>query len=55
MPTENPRCTIAVPPDLYKEIENYWFENRYINRTQAILDLIRIGLDAVKNKKQGKQ
>lgn len=50
MPTEKPRYTITLDEDMLKRIDNFRFENRYANRTQATLELIRIGLDIVEQR-----
>lgn len=46
--TENPRYTITMEEELLKEIDDFRFENRFPNRTQATLELIRAGLEALK-------
>ena len=53
MPTEKPRFTISLDEELLQKIDDFRFENRYANRTQATLELIRIGLESLekKNKK----
>lgn len=49
MPTEKPRFCITVDEELFKEIEDFRFENRYPNRSAATLELIRRGLQTLKN------
>lgn len=44
MPTERPRVTFAINPDQLKKLEEYRFNNRIKNQTQAILSLIDKGL-----------
>lgn len=46
MPTENPRVTFAITPDLLAEINAYRYDHRIRNQSQAVLQLIRIGLSA---------
>lgn len=53
MPTEKPRYTITLDEDMLRRIDNFRFENRYANRTQATLELIRIGLDIVERRPDG--
>ena len=53
MPTEKPRYTVIVDEELLKEIDDFRFENRYPSRSAATLELIRLGMDAIK--KQQKQ
>lgn len=45
MPTEKPRVTITVTEEQLCEIEKYRYGKRMKNQTQAILSLIRMGLD----------
>lgn len=53
MSTEKPRYTVIVDEELLKEIDDFRFENRYPSRSAATLELIRLGMDAIK--KQQKQ
>ena len=48
MPTEKPRVTITVTEEQLKEIEDYRYGNKMKNQTQAILSLVRAGLDELK-------
>lgn len=43
MPTMNPRITFTVSDDTMKAIDEYRFEHRMRNQTQAILSLIDLG------------
>ena len=52
MPTEKPRFMITISGELLHEIEDYRFENRFPNRTRAVAELIRLGLEAVKRQKE---
>ncbi len=47
MPTEKPRYTITLDKELLKKIDDFRFENRFPNRTQATLELIRLGMEAL--------
>ena len=49
MPTEKPRFTITVDPDLNAAIDNYKFKTRSKNQTQAVVSLIEKGLSAIEN------
>lgn len=51
MPTEKPRYCITVDNEMLKEIDDFRFENRYNSRSQATLELIRLGLQALKEHK----
>ena len=52
MPTEKPRYCITVDDEMLKEIDDFRFENRYNSRSQATLDLIRMGLQCLKKKEK---
>lgn len=57
MPTNNPRFCITVTKDILDEIDNYRFDKRFNSRSQATVELIRIGINALKekdNKSKGK-
>ena len=46
MPTKKPRFIVTVDEDLFDQIEDFRFENRYQNRNAAMIELIRAGLKA---------
>jgi len=48
MPTEKPRFCITVDDETLKEIDDFRFGNRYNSRSQATLELIRLGLQTLK-------
>lgn len=50
MATEKPRFCITVDDDLMKEIDDFRFNNRYSSRSKATIELIRLGLAALKDK-----
>lgn len=52
MPTQKPQFTIVVDEESLKEIEDYRFEKRFPNRSKAINDLIKKGLEAVKEEEE---
>ena len=52
MPTQKPQFTIVVDEEALKEIEDYRFEKRFPNRSKAINDLIKKGLEAVKEEEE---
>lgn len=52
MPTTKPQFTIVVDEASLKEIEDYRFEKRFPNRSKAINDLIKKGLEAVKQEEE---
>lgn len=54
MATDKPRYSITLDEDMFKEVEDFRFEHRYQTRNQATIDLIRLGLEAIK-KQQAEQ
>lgn len=48
MATENQRYTVSVDDELFQEIENYRFKNRFQTRSKATVDLIRYALEHLK-------
>ena len=55
MPTEKPRYTVIVDEELLKEIDDFRFENRYPSRSAATLELIRLGMKALKKEQEQKK
>ena len=51
MPTEKPRYCITVDNEMLKDIDDFRFENRYNSRSQATIELIRVGLKILKEQK----
>ena len=49
MPTQKPRYTVIVDDDLMKKIDDFRFENRYVSRSAATLELIRLGFRELEN------
>ena len=45
MATTKPRYTITVDDDTFKKIEDFRFENRFQSRSEATLELIKLGID----------
>lgn len=52
MATEKPRYSITLDDEIFKEIEDFRFEQRYPNRNQATIELIRLGLEAMKKQQR---
>ncbi len=50
MPTLNPRITFTVSDDLMEKIDEYRFQHRMKNQTQAIVSLLNRGLEALSGK-----
>lgn len=55
MPTEKPRYTVTVDDELLKKIDDFRFENRYPSRSAATLELIRLGMEALKKDQEAKK
>lgn len=54
MATEKPRYTVSVDKELFQQIEDYRFEHRFQTRSEATVELIRLGLiKAQENEKAG--
>lgn len=53
MATEKPRFCITVDDELLKEIDDFRFHNRFSSRSKATIELIRLGLAALKEKDCG--
>lgn len=51
MATNRPRYTVSVDDELFKQIEDFRYQNRYATRSQATCELIRRGLEALKETK----
>ena len=47
MPTDKPRFTITVDAELDKAIEDYKYRTRAKNKTQAVIELMEIGMDSL--------
>ena len=54
MPTEKPRFTVIVDDEMFQQIEDFRFENRYPSRSAAALELIRLGIEQIKKEQAEK-
>lgn len=54
MPTEKPRFTVIVDDEMFQQIEDFRFENRYPSRSAAALELIRLGIAQIKKEQAEK-
>lgn len=52
--TKKPRYMISVDDDMFNEIEDFRFEQRFQTRSEATTELIRLGLEALKREAQNK-
>lgn len=56
MSTTRPRYTVSVDDELFDRIEDFRFEHRFQTRSEATVELIRLGLDFIElQKAQGKE
>lgn len=53
--TDRARYTVSLDPDLFEKVENFRFDNRFQTRSQATVELIRLGLEAVEKGKEKKK
>lgn len=49
MPTDKPRFSLTVDAETLELIDNFRFENRYPTRSEAIIALVKMGLEKVDN------
>ena len=49
MPTNKPMTTVVFDEDTFQRIEDFRFNNRFPNRSQAVLFLVKAGMDALKD------
>lgn len=47
MPTEKPRFTMTFDEELLKRIDDYRFGNRFPSRSEALMEIIRRGLESI--------
>lgn len=53
MATDKHRYTVSVDDDLFQKIEDFRFEHRFQTRSEATVELISLGLDALRNEQEG--
>ncbi|MEY8423161.1 hypothetical protein AALB52_10525 [Lachnospiraceae bacterium 38-14] len=54
MATNRPRYTVSVDDELFQRIEDFRYEHRYQTHSQATVELIRLGLEALKKEQTEK-
>ena len=52
MPTERPRVTFTISKEQLDEVESFRFEEKMKNQTQAILALLRSGIEIYKEEQK---
>lgn len=55
MSTERPRYTVSVDQDLFQQIEDFRFSRRFQTRSEATVELIRLGLAALEQEAAGEK
>lgn len=48
MATDKPRYTVSVDKELFQKIEDFRFEHRFQTRSEATVELIKLGLEKSK-------
>jgi len=52
MATNKPRFTVSVDAELFQQIEDFRFDRRFQTRSEATVELIRIGLEQIKKERE---
>lgn len=52
MATDRARYTVSVDDEMFQQIEDFRFDNRYQTRSEATVELIRLGLEVVEKQKK---
>lgn len=52
MATERPRYTVSVDDELFRKIEDFRFEQRIQTRSEATVELIRLGLEVLSKEQE---
>jgi len=55
MSTERPRYTVSVDDEMFEQIENFRYENRYQTRSEATVELIKLGLKELEKQNKKKK
>ena len=55
MATDRPRYTVSVDNDLFQQIEDFRFERRFQTRSEATVELIRLGLESLKKEQEARE
>ena len=53
MATDRSRYTVSVDNELFQKIEDFRFEQRYQTRSEATVELIRLGSESLKKEQEG--
>lgn len=55
MATDKPRYTVSVDKEMFQQIEDFRFEHRFQTRSEATVELIRLGLEQLKKEQEAKK
>lgn len=55
MATDRPRYTVSVDAKMFQQIEDFRFEHRFQTRSEATVELIRLGLEALEKEQAAKR
>jgi Arc/MetJ-type ribon-helix-helix transcriptional regulator len=55
MATDKPRYTVSVDNDLFQRIEDFRFERRFQTRSEATVELIRLGLETLEKELEAEE
>ena len=51
MATDRPRYTVSVDAKMFQQIEDFRFEHRFQTRSEATVELIRLGLESLERER----
>ena len=52
MATDRPRYTVSVDDEMFRKIEDFRYKNRFPTRSEATVELIRLGLEALRKQEE---
>ena len=55
MATDRPRYTVSVDAKMFQQIEDFRFEHRFQTRSEATVELIRLGLEALEKERSARE
>ena len=55
MATNRPRYTVSVDNELFQKIEDFRYERRYQTRSEATVELIRLGLESLEKERSAEK
>lgn len=55
MATDRPRYTVSVDAKMFQQIEDFRFEHRFQTRSEATVELIRLGLEALEKERSAQE